>query len=162
MANKLGVIHPPRRQGRSRRGIAIVVALAALTIVVGMLLPLIPPALRARRQCEADEVALQSEMLRHAAFQYGLLRWSPDKEAMEEIGTLSFGDEASNPTSLKKGDWKIEIRRLSEGDRYRIQIVAKVRAEMQSEDIQSSSEMEIDRSELESRQKQLLQHPNRN
>jgi hypothetical protein len=160
MASKLGVIQLPRK-GRSRQGIAIVVALAAITIVVGMLLPLIPPALRARRQCEADEVALQAEMLRHAAFQYGILRWSPDQEAMEESGTLSFGDEASNPEPLKSGAWKIEIRRLSEGARYRIQIVAKIRADMQSEDIQSSSEIEIDRIELESRQKQLLQHPNR-
>lgn len=161
MASKPGFIRLLRGQVRSRRGIALVVALAALTIVVGMLLPLIPPALRARRQCEADEAALQAEMLRHAAFQYGILQWSPDTETMEKSGVVSFGTQAVESMTDTQGDWKILIRRIDPGNRFRIQIVAKIRRASQSEEIQSTSELEVDRSELESHQKRLLQNPNR-
>jgi hypothetical protein len=54
---------------RKKRGIALVVVLIAMTIVVGVLLPLIPPALRARRQVEIEEVALQNEFLKSAVTQ---------------------------------------------------------------------------------------------
>ncbi|AMV32410.1 hypothetical protein VN12_09815 [Pirellula sp. SH-Sr6A] len=144
-------------QAGRRRGATIIVAMAALTVVTGMIVPLVPPALRARRQCQVEEVALQAEMLRHAAFQFGVLHWTAETESMEKRGTVPLHENGS-----VAGEWSVKIDRLDETERYRMEIVTKVHSAGSDEvlaspidQVQSRYEIEMDRLGLESRQKRL-------
>lgn len=158
MKNSYWKLHRGTLHTRGRRGIAIIVAIAALTIVTGMIIPLVPPALRARRQCEAEEVALQTEMLRHAALQFGVLHWSAEAESMEKRGSIRLDENAST-----SGEWSVKVVRLDETERYRIEIAAVVHAAGANEksvssiaQVQSRYEIALDRSALESLQKRWV------
>ncbi|XZE45958.1 hypothetical protein SH467x_001220 [Pirellulaceae bacterium SH467] len=158
MKNSYWKLHRGTLHTRGRRGIAIIVAVAALTIVTGMIVPLVPPALRARRQCEVEEVALQAEMLRYAALQFGVLHWSAEAESVEKRGSIRLDENAAT-----SGEWSVKVVRLDETERYRMEIAAIVHAAGANENaassidqVKSRYEIELDRSVLESLQERLV------
>jgi hypothetical protein len=100
---------------RKKRGIALVVVLIAMTIVVGVLLPLIPPALRARRQVEIEEVALQNEFLKSAVTQRlaatTLESIGTDDDFSKFSGQVRFG-----PHDALQGEWLVRLKEPSQSD----------------------------------------------
>lgn len=157
MKNSFWKMHRGALRTQRRRGVAIIVAIAALTIVTGMILPLVPPALRARRQCEVEEVALQAEMLQHAALQFGVLHWSAEAESLERRGSIRLDENAAN-----QGEWRVKIARLDGSERYRLEIVAIVPSKRSNksvtsfiDQVQSRYEIDMERSDLELLQKRL-------
>jgi type II secretory pathway pseudopilin PulG len=100
---------------RKKRGIALVVVLAAMTIVVGVLLPLIPPALRARRQVEIEEVALQNEFLKSAVIQR-LAETSPASMGSDDDISMLSGQVRFGPHDALQGEWLVRRKDQSQGE----------------------------------------------
>ncbi|XZE22016.1 hypothetical protein SH449x_001932 [Pirellulaceae bacterium SH449] len=89
---------------RQRRGIALVVVMTAMIVVVGILVPLIPPALRARRQVEIEEVALQTEFLKNAVTRRLLMSQVSDAADTTDLGRLAGQVRLGRGESLS-GEW---------------------------------------------------------
>jgi hypothetical protein len=117
---------------RRRRGIALVVVLAALTIVVGVLLPLIPPALRARRQVELEEVALQSEFLKSAVTQRLALTATSEFELDEELSKLSGQVRFGTAESLQ-GEWLVRRKEQKENAPSELEVMVRLEFKESSE-----------------------------
>ena len=89
---------------RRRKGIALVVVMAAMIVVVGILVPLIPPALRARRQVEIEEVALQTEFLKNAVTKSLLISQVSDTADTTELDQLD-GQVRFGRNETLSGEW---------------------------------------------------------
>jgi hypothetical protein len=100
---------------RKKRGIALVVVLVAMTIVVGVLLPLIPPALRARRQVEIEEVALQNEFLKSAVTRRLAVTVTESINTDDDFSKFSGQVRFGTHDSLQ-GEWLVRLKEPSQSD----------------------------------------------
>jgi hypothetical protein len=110
---------------RKKRGVALVVVLAALTIVVGVLLPLIPPALRARRQVEVEEIALQNEFLKNAVTQRLAMSPSLPINTAEDLSKLS-GQVRFGPYDSIHGEWLVRRTEKNASDSSELEIMVRL------------------------------------
>lgn len=117
---------------RKKRGIALVVVLVAMTIVVGVLLPLIPPALRARRQVEIEEVALQNEFLKSAVTQRLALTASKSIGTTDDISKLS-GQVRFGPHDSIQGEWLVRRNDQSENELSELEVMVRLEFKESSE-----------------------------
>jgi hypothetical protein len=101
------------------------VVLAALTIVVGVLLPLIPPALRARRQVEVEEIALQNEFLKSAVTQRFALASSLPIDTTEDLSNLS-GQVRFGPHDSIQGEWLVRRTEQNASDSSELEIMVRL------------------------------------
>ena len=133
-------IAPPERSG-----VALIVVLAAMTILCGVLFPLIPPALRARRQVAVEEIALQNQFLKSAVTQRLLQQSEANAEisegAAELSGEVKFGDADSI-----KGSWMVREGQADDSGISELEVV--VRLEFQETPESGSSPWLIPKSEL--------------
>ncbi|MCU0712065.1 MAG: hypothetical protein MUC43_08400 [Pirellula sp.] len=117
---------------RKRRGIALVVVLVALTIVVGVLLPLIPPALRARRQVELEGVALQNQFLKSAVTQRLALTAPSEIASDEELSKLS-GQVRFGPNDSLQGEWLVRRKEPTENGTRELEVTVRIEFKESSE-----------------------------
>lgn len=117
---------------RKKRGIALVVVLAALTIVVGVLLPLIPPALRARRQVEIEEIALQNEFLKSAVTQRLAMSPSVPTDTAEDLPKLS-GQVRFGPYDSIQGEWLVRRAEQNASDSSELEVTVRLEFKESSE-----------------------------
>lgn len=109
---------------RKRKGIALVVVLAAMVIVVGVLLPLIPPALRARRQVDLEGVALQNEFLKIAVTQRlekTALATASDEDLSKLSGQVRFGSN-----DALQGKWLVRRKESTENDSRELEVTVRL------------------------------------
>lgn len=117
---------------RKKQGIALVVVLAALTIVVGVLLPLIPPALRARRQVEVEEIALQNEFLKSAVRQRFALSSALSINTAEDLSKLS-GQVGFGPNDSIQGEWMVRRAEQNTSDSSELEVTVRLEFRESSE-----------------------------
>jgi hypothetical protein len=129
---------------RKRQGVALVVVLAALAIIAGVLLPLIPPALRARRQVDIEEVALQNEFLKSAVTQRLTMTAPSETVSDEELSKLA-GQVRFGPNDALQGEWFVR-RKDSTGNSSR-ELEVTVRIEFKESSTSGVSPWMIPKSE---------------
>lgn len=109
---------------RKRQGITLVVVLAAMAIVVGVLLPLIPPALRARRQVDLEGVALQNEFLKVAVTQR-LAKTASATANDEELSKLSGQVRFGSKDELQ-GEWLVRRKEQTENAPRELEVTVRL------------------------------------
>ena len=110
-----------RHSVTSRRGAVLTVAMVAMVIVAGILLPLIPAALRDRRQLKRQEQSMQAEILRHALIQHSLNRIHSGSHPGEESGSLLLGLQED-----RLGQWQWDVARNSVDDGWTIELLISI------------------------------------